>query len=66
MNQTTAFQQVSEFILSTFQDTLKEQSGELHYPYISPGGPYATNLWDWASYWTLYAIFKTYDRSVYF
>lgn len=36
MNQTTAFQQVSEFILSTFQDTLKEPSGELHYPYISP------------------------------
>ena len=50
MDQTTAFQQVSEFILSTFQDTLKEPSGELHYPYISPGGPYATNLWDWASY----------------
>ena len=62
MNQTTAFQQVSEFILSTFQDTLKEPSGELHHPYISPGGPYATNLWDWDSYWTLYAIFKTYDR----
>ena len=66
MNQTTAFQQVSEFILSTFQDSLKEPSGELHYPYISPRRAYATNLWDWDSYWTLYAIFKTYDRRVYF
>ena len=36
MNQTTVFQQVSEFILSTFQDTLKKPSGELHHLYISP------------------------------
>ena len=47
MNKETAFEQVSDFILSTFQDILKDPSGELHYPYISPGGPYATNLWDW-------------------
>ena len=37
MDQTTAFKQVSEFILSTFQDTLKDASGDLHHPYISPG-----------------------------
>jgi len=27
----------------------------LRHPYIDPGGPYGTNLWDWDSYWSLKA-----------
>ena len=40
-------QVVQNFILGTFGDTLKPASGCLVHPYISPGGPYAVQLWDW-------------------
>ena len=45
-----------KFILGTIGDTLKQADGFLKHPYISPGGPYAVQLWDWDSYWTIYAI----------
>jgi putative isomerase len=47
---------IIEEILESVQGTLKEPEGELKHPYLSPGGPYATNLWDWDSYWTLFAF----------
>ena len=46
-----------EFIAKTFTDTLKPAEGELAHPYITPGGPYAKDLWDWDSYWTIRAIY---------
>ncbi|MBE6357827.1 MAG: hypothetical protein E7057_01095 [Lentisphaerae bacterium] len=47
---------VSGFIRRTFPDTMKPPSGILNHPYVAPGGPYANNLWDWDSYWTLFAV----------
>lgn len=45
-------------ILAFLPTTFKEPEGVLSHPYISPGGPYSTQLWDWDSYWVCYAIFK--------
>lgn len=53
----TGSQKITEYILGTIQGTLKEPAGELRHPYISPGGVYSKTLWDWDSYWTLYALF---------
>ncbi len=53
---------LAEYILKTVPDTLKEPSGLLKHPYISPGGVYARTLWDWDSYWTLFAIFNLAER----
>ncbi len=58
----TKLKNVTDFILKTFPDTMKESSGILKYPYISPGGPYSQTLWDWDSYWTLLAIFGICER----
>ena len=44
-------------ILASLQGTLKDPSGELKHPYISPGGVYSKTLWDWDSYWLLFAVF---------
>ena len=49
---------IVDFIVNTFPDTLKEARGVLKYPFISPGGPYAQTLWDWDSYWTIFAILE--------
>jgi len=56
-------QVVTDFIKTTFPDTLKEPQGALKFPYLSPGGPYAKTLWDWDSYWTLFAILEISGQS---
>ena len=46
-----------DFIAKTFINTLRQPEGGLAHPYITPGGPYAKDLWDWDSYWTIHAIY---------
>lgn len=55
----TKAQKISDYVLGSVQDILKEPSGILKHPYISPGGVYSDNLWDWDSYWTLLALLET-------
>ncbi|MBN2641416.1 MAG: hypothetical protein JXR78_07180 [Victivallales bacterium] len=50
---------ISDYVLGTAGDILKEPAGLLKHPYISPGGVYSDNLWDWDSYWTLLALLET-------
>jgi putative isomerase len=60
---------IGKTIKNAFADTLKEASGGLQHPYISPGGVYSVDLWDWDSYWTAYAMLgmanKFQDRELY-
>ena len=49
---------ITEKILTLLPTTFKESQGVLRHPYISPGGPYSTQLWDWDSYWVAYAALK--------
>lgn len=53
---------ITEKILAFLPTTFKEARGVLKHPYISPGGPYSTQLWDWDSYWVAYAIFKIAEK----
>lgn len=55
----TKAHKISDYVLDSVQDILKEPSGILKHPYISPGGVYSDNLWDWDSYWTLLALLET-------
>ncbi|GHV26951.1 hypothetical protein FACS18948_3530 [Clostridia bacterium] len=34
----------------------KDAGGVFKYPFIDPGSVYDGNLWDWDSYWTIYAL----------
>lgn len=55
----TKTHKISDYVLDSVQDILKEPSGILKHPYISPGGVYSDTLWDWDSYWTLLALLET-------
>ena len=57
MDTSPRLSRLREFIAKTFTDTLKPAEGGLAHPYITPGGPYAKDLWDWDSYWTIRAIY---------
>ncbi|MBP5300055.1 MAG: hypothetical protein J6Y80_01495 [Victivallales bacterium] len=57
MDSTPRLARLRDFIAKTFTDTLKEPAGALRHAYITPGGPYAKDLWDWDSYWTIRAIY---------
>ncbi len=53
---------ITEKVLNSLPSTFKEAAGILKHPYISPGGPYSTQLWDWDSYWVAYAALKAADK----
>ena len=57
MQSSERLSRLRDFIAKTFTDTLKPAEGGLAHPYITPGGPYAKDLWDWDSYWTIRAIY---------
>ena len=54
----TKNQKILDVIRNSFPGTLKEPAGNLKHPYISPGGVYAADLWDWDSYWTIRAMIE--------
>lgn len=49
------YEPLHAFVASGLTRIFREPCGLLRHPYIDPGGPYGTNLWDWDSYWSLKA-----------
>jgi putative isomerase len=45
-----------------FSTTFKAPEGVLKHHYIFPGDPYSTQLWDWDSYWVVYATLKLAEK----
>ena len=43
-------------IRSNVNALLKEPRSFIHYPFIDPGSVYDGNVWDWDTYWSVYAI----------
>ena len=41
---------------------MKEAEGCLSFQFVSPGSAYSKQLWDWDSYWTLYALIRIAKR----
>lgn len=54
-------QLVKEYVLSQVQKTLKQPRGYIRYPFIDPGSVYDGNVWDWDTYWSVYALFSMWD-----
>ncbi len=46
------------FILSQVDTILKEPVHYLKHPFVDPGSIYDGNLWDWDSFWAVYALFN--------
>lgn len=47
-----------QFILSQVDTILKEPVHYLKHPFVDPGSIYDGNLWDWDSFWAVYALFN--------
>lgn len=45
-----------EYILEKLPKVLKKPHSFIHYPFIDPGSVYDGNVWDWDTYWSVYAI----------
>ncbi|MFC4303759.1 MGH1-like glycoside hydrolase domain-containing protein [Cohnella boryungensis] len=56
-------QQLRDFIVSQVDTILKEPVHYLKHPFVDPGSIYDGNLWDWDSFWAVYAILNLVDDS---
>ena len=50
-----------EYILDKLPQVLKKPHRFIHYPFIDPGSVYNGNVWDWDTYWSVYAILGLTD-----
>ena len=41
----------------------KQPNSCLKYPFVDPGSVYDGNLWDWDSFWAVYALFSLVNSS---
>jgi putative isomerase len=53
---------VREWVLGKLGRTFKEPAGSLKFPFVDPGGGYEGNLWDWDSFWAVYATLNLLDK----
>lgn len=44
------------FFIDSIPKVLKQPTGFLKHPFVDPGSIYSGNLWDWDSYWAVYAL----------
>jgi putative isomerase len=49
------------YIVSKVDTILKEPVHYLKHPFVDPGSIYDGNLWDWDSFWAVYAMFNLAD-----
>ncbi|WP_199613680.1 MGH1-like glycoside hydrolase domain-containing protein [Paenibacillus alkalitolerans] len=47
---------LGEYIKDNVDKTLKEPAHYLKHPFVDPGSVYDGNLWDWDSFWAVYAL----------
>ncbi len=53
---------IEKYVGKNIDTILKEQYSFIRYPFIDPGSVYKGNVWDWDSYWSVYALFDYMNR----
>lgn len=53
---------IAEYTVCNVGNLLKEPRAFIKYPFIDPGSVYDGNIWDWDTYWSVYALFSVFDR----
>jgi len=54
-------QALRDFFTKHIDMVLKQPNSCLKYPFVDPGSIYNGNLWDWDSFWAVYALFNLVD-----
>lgn len=55
--------EIRKYIRERSPRVFKEAGGIFRYPFIDPGSVYDGNLWDWDSFWTVYALMASAEDS---
>ena len=55
-NETKYFDGILEYVKNNVDRVFKPANDKFKYPFIDPGSIYDGNLWDWDSFWTVYAL----------
>lgn len=59
MNQLQEYEvNLRKFFEANVDKVLKQPNSCLKYPFVDPGSVYNGNLWDWDSFWAVYALFS--------
>ena len=51
-------ERLRSYILERLPGVMKKPHSFIRYPFIDPGSVYDGNVWDWDTYWSVYAILK--------
>lgn len=57
------YQSILEYVSENVDRVFKPANELFKYPFIDPGSVYDGNLWDWDSFWTVYALIA-YERTL--
>ena len=57
------YENITEYISKNADRVFKSPNDLFKYPFIDPGSVYDGNLWDWDSFWTVYALIA-YERTL--
>lgn len=57
------YEKIKEYISKNVDRVFKSPTERFQYPFIDPGSIYDGNLWDWDSFWTVYAL-AAYEKTL--
>lgn len=58
----TYYQDIERFVLENLEGVLKPPRAFIRYPFIDPGSVYEGNVWDWDTFWSVYALTGLRER----
>ena len=54
---------IRDYLFEKMDKVMKKPYGNYKYPFIDPGSAYDGNLWDWDTFWAVYAMINVYENS---
>ena len=58
MMKKTDYELIRDYFAKNLPRVMKEPHDCFAHPFIDPGSIYEGNLWDWDTFWTVYAMAK--------
>ena len=52
----TAKELIKDYLFLKLDKVMKKPYGNYKYPFVDPGSAYDGNLWDWDTFWAVYAM----------
>ncbi len=56
-------QLIKDYLFEKLDKVMKKPYGNYKYPFVDPGSTYDGNLWDWDTFWAVYAMINVEENS---